>query len=499
MPDCGDQNRSYFLANIKEDNGRVIKIGIDRATPDQESDNSRSLTPDDDDTSSFETLSATWMEYIIGTIEMVPMLSLVAHEIHTQEVESNAKAYIQDRGNLLEEKIERLENDDGELLEKIYELPSSALGPLSAKLKSANRSLRIVRIHRSSQILSLISQYEAVFSDALRKAIGETPRAFISKDSVIAATAVILSEDIQSIKRQIVEEKVDKISRNSHANQIEDIEKRLSLKPLSQALMLKFVEVCERRNLLTHAGGVVNARYLDNLKAKGYSCKDLPEIGQAIPISTPYIMHAAETVALVGLFNIHRIWRKLRPAESATSSSHLINASHEFLIAEEYEIAKAIAKFILDDCENVTESERAFAVINLSLSFFLDESIPPDKRREKTEDALSLRDWSILDGKFALAICCLREEYDKLPARIDGAVRDEIGAEQFETWALFKQVRKLDLFRHKMAEHFGEDSADVICLNVGTSVLEHETVVHESPSDETKNSVSSQKNDKAQS
>ncbi len=67
-----------------------------------------------------------------------------------------------------------------------------------------------------------------------------------------------------------------------------------------------------------------------------------------------------------------------------------------------------------------------------------------------------------MDSKFALALCCLREDYSNLGKLFDACVRDGLEVDAFLTWALFNNARKQQIFQDKMREHFNIEVEAVI-------------------------------------
>lgn len=220
--------------------------------------------------------------------------------------------------------------------------------------------------------------------------------------------------------------------------------------------MKDFGEICERRNIITHASGIVNRRYRERLIQLKFPEKDIPKIGEELDITSNYILRSNGRVALLGFWILHSVWRKISPSESVESMRYIISASHDMLTAGFTKMARRICTLGLS-FDKITDVEKAYLVINLALSYYLEDGVEEVSKKENVEKSLSLREWDIVNGKFALAICCLKEDYENLGEKIDGAVADGVDIHDFMNWALFKKIRGLREFNEKMISHFNVD------------------------------------------
>jgi hypothetical protein len=207
--------------------------------------------------------------------------------------------------------------------------------------------------------------------------------------------------------------------------------------------------------LITHANSVVNSRYIENLRGVWIDESKIPKVGSPLRTESNYTLTANARVSLLGFWVIQSVWRKLHPKETEASSTALISAIHDMLVGGYTKMARRLCEFALENFAGISEKDKAYIIINLALSHQLEDETPADDRKKGIEDALERRDWVIVNSLFALALCCLREDYESLPENLDDAVREGLTEHQLMTWALFTKLRCKPLYAEKMSEHFG--------------------------------------------
>jgi len=81
---------------------------------------------------------------------------------------------------------------------------------------------------------------------------------------------------VEAAREQIIEKEVESVLRDSHSQQIDWLEKKLDI-PLRKDLRIwpEFIELCERRNLLLHADGLVSSQYLAVCKRHDVDLKNI--------------------------------------------------------------------------------------------------------------------------------------------------------------------------------------------------------------------------------
>jgi hypothetical protein len=71
-------------------------------------------------------------------------------------------------------------------------------------------------------------------------------------------------------------------------------------------------EIFARRNVMVHAGGVVNQRYLRAVGTAGMKTPELPPVGTKLGLDEEYLLTASDTLLSLGMLLLSATWMKLR-------------------------------------------------------------------------------------------------------------------------------------------------------------------------------------------
>ena len=85
----------------------------------------------------------------------------------------------------------------------------------------------------------------------------------------VALTDLIEFEDLESVKRDMLEKEIDSIRRQSYVEQFATLERTFDLTLRAFQEWPAFVEIGQRRNLMTHNDGQVKPAILSYMRARG--------------------------------------------------------------------------------------------------------------------------------------------------------------------------------------------------------------------------------------
>lgn len=164
-----------------------------------------------------------------------------------------------------------LKKEDEERLNKLQQL-SKDKEPLS--YEKLNELLTIMdrlslgeEIYRQSIIISLITKFDEFYSTILYVCLKENPKWINTAQKTLTYNDVLNIKSIEDFKKQIIDEEVESLMRDSHWKQIKYLDEKLKLGIFDDYNDIdKFLELTERRNLYVHTSGIVSNIYLSNLK-----------------------------------------------------------------------------------------------------------------------------------------------------------------------------------------------------------------------------------------
>jgi hypothetical protein len=213
----------------------------------------------------------------------------------------------------------------------------------------------------------------------------------------------------------------------------------------------KFVELCERRNLFTHTGGVVTQQYLDICEEFGSDTKG-SRIGQLLSVSPEYYQTAVSVVYEIGAKLCFVLWRKFAKKDAREADKALNELCYELIVKSQYSIAELILTFCIEIAKERGGEDRTIRmmIVNLANAFRLQGN------KEKARSILDKEDWSAADDKFNICVSAVREDVDALIRYMKKlGANGELTIEDFRTWPVFLKLRKNKAFAETFKEIFG--------------------------------------------
>lgn len=400
---------------------------------------------------SFSELLDSWAQSCLGFLDSFPMFLSVAHFVN-HGVSSKEIMALLEKESIHKENLTASEED---LVCSRYSLGRQHLDAVYRKIKRKNQSDRAEDAFSKAQLLAIVAEYEAFIADLLRLSIKETPDSFILSSQTVSASSIIRSQNIDELKKTIIEDHIIDCQRGSHVDVIKNIFKQLKLSTPDEEALREFGEICLRRNTLTHANGVSNKVYRSDMKKLGFAEEKIPSEGTKLHIDNHYMQKAISRVFQMGYFTAHLVWQHLKKDERDVSVKQIINHSHDFLVSGYTKVCGRLCDFGLHSKSPAGQRDRAYLTINLALSFLLNEQLDPQKQKTEVKKALSKRDWSIVDAQFAMALCCINEDYEKFGELFDETKDKHFDLNSFMSFAIFSKVRNQPIFKEKMLEHYG--------------------------------------------
>ena len=250
----------------------------------------------------------------------------------------------------------------------------------------------------------------------------------------------------------MIDREIESLLRESHHQQFASLEEKLAVK-LREGLTIwpKFVELCERRNLLTHTGGIVSHQYLAN--CSNHKC-DVSQIsvGDRLQIDAKYFADAVHVMSEIGLKLGYVFWRKFGKGQRDRADSILNDECYNLIVNRDYRTAEAILSFGCDVLRRGgSDKTRRMMTINLANALRL------QKKESNAKKLLDGEDWGAVNDEFAISVAAVRGEVShviSLMKRIGGSGRPNI--EDYRTWPVFRGMRTNSEFQSAFFEVFGE-------------------------------------------
>ena len=237
--------------------------------------------------------------------------------------------------------------------------------------------------------MGMVSAYDSFLSQLIRCMFVAKPEMLSSSERNISFKDLMEIGSVEEARQRMIEKEVESVIRDSHAQQIDWLEKKLGT-PLRKDLKIwpEFIEICERRNLLSHTDGAVSSQYLAVCREHGVDVGGL-SVGDNVKITAKYYRRAVTVMLEFGTKLAQVIWRKLLPAEIDKADQQLNGLAYGLITKRRYIEARTFLRFGLFEMKKHGEdATRKSMVVNLANA----EKLGGNK--EAAEQILVNEDWS---------------------------------------------------------------------------------------------------------
>nr|WP_309502972.1 hypothetical protein [uncultured Roseovarius sp.] len=332
----------------------------------------------------------------------------------------------------------------------VYSLPSHAYGSINSHVDHSKALVEGAQHLPKISTIGIISSYDAILSDLLRVIFEKRPEIIFTSDREVKFSELLALETLEAVRDNIIRNEIEGVIRNSHHEQFSWMEKKFNMK-LREGLDVwpSFIELCERRNLLTHTGGVVSEQYLKNCEQHDIKVKY--QVGDKLEVDIQYFKSAIDIVSEVGYKLIHTMWRKFSPDERE-QADRVLNETGMNLIAErEYNLAEELLRFGVDQKQHSSDLIKRMMIVNLANAAKLGGN------KDRCEKALSSCDWSATSYQFQICVAAVRNDFKEVKRllKLGGSVI-EITPSDFRDWPVFQDARDDAEVQGVFEEVFGE-------------------------------------------
>lgn len=384
---------------------------------------------------SFSQSMSMYRDSVVATVRLAPVISSI---MITQNIEEIAIK----RG----EKLEELCTDDKE----VYSLPIHTAPKIQEYANHANAALDGSEYLPKIATIGLISSYDAIISDLLRVIFQKKPEIIFTSDREIKFSDLNTFETINDVKESIISKEIESVIRQSHHEQFFWMEKKFSIK-LRENLSVwpDFIELCERRNLLTHTGGYVSEQYLSNCEKFGK--KTQYKLGEKLDVDLDYFRNSINTVSEIGFKLIHTMWRKFAPSDREEADATLNTCGMNLIAKKQYFLAERILDFGVNQKSHHSDLVKRMMIVNLANAIKLGGNL------ERCKKLLNEHDWSATSYHFQICVAAVKNDLNEVIRLLKlGPDIVEINPTQFRDWPVFTEIIKEKEFINTFEEVFSE-------------------------------------------
>ena len=358
---------------------------------------------------------------------------------------------IADRSKIVAEFLEKLSSKkiDGE--SEITTIPANKVEKLLQIVKDLSASGSSLPLSHRGLFLVLISKWDTYFANLLRWVYKTKPEIIDNSLRAITFSELKKIDSIEAARAKIIADEISVVLRDSHGDQFAYLEKKIGATLTKMDIWPTFIEISQRRNLIAHTDGKISPQYLEVCRTHGVKIPETATLDSKLEAPPAYFREACDCLAEIGFKLSQVLSRKLTPDENSKAESHLIDKTFEMIKDEQYALAIRILDFFLSSPMKFNDARgRSICIINLALAHKW------SGEDTKCQEIVTREDWSASSADLLLAVAVLKND--------DGTTIDlmkrigtskEITKESYQSWPLFKNLRKTEIFNKTYKEIFG--------------------------------------------
>lgn len=328
------------------------------------------------------------------------------------------------------------------------------------------REQNFMAILAKSLFTQLFAEFDAYMGELLKIIYLKNDKLLKGISREISLTDLLDFEDLNAVKLSMLEKEIETFRRDSYIDQFSTLEKKFNLSLRKFSEWSQFVELSQRRNILTHNGGLVSDQYLVVCDREGHKFQTKPKIGDSLGVTFDYFSSAARLLSKVGLMLAYTLWSKVFPKELDQMHGALNNMLFKCLQQKRWRLVAELEDFILSPPmrNEVSEIDLRIRIINASIGL---------KFTGNDTDAVHLLesvDWSASYRDFKLAIAVLLEKYDEAVVMMKsiGKTGEILDQHSYHSWPLFSRFRERPEFYEAYADIYGEAFSEKVDTTKGS-------------------------------
>ena len=300
---------------------------------------------------------------------------------------------------------------------------------------------RLAQSVAKSLFIGVFSEYDSFIGQLLKAIYCRKPVLYKSIRREITLTELLEFESLDAVKLDLLDKEIESFRRESYVSQFAELERKFELKSLRDfSEWPRFIEMAQRRNLMTHNDGYVSEQYLTVCKREGVTFDSPLKVGDRLHLPPDYMRNTLLTVSKVGFMLAHTLWRKLLPEDIPVANNAMNDEIYDLLFRGRWVTASEFGTFGLSKpmCSNADEISRRIRLINTAIAFY------GNKRKDQAIKLLDGEDWTACGGEFKLANAVLREDFASAVKTMKsiGPNGPLVSQVAYHTWPLFQEFRK---------------------------------------------------------
>lgn len=388
----------------------------------------------------------TFDDFWSGVLEFLSGSSFLRSSVHlllSSMFSFHAESFVAEHGAQLGKDRKRV---------RYYALSDKKLRSLTAILDERAETVRFSENLPKMLVPALVAQFDAFILRTINDILKSKPEIANSIDKTVSLKELLSFPNIETARASIIDKEIDSVMRDSHEKHLQWIADRVGVKfEPEKELQEQFFELCERRNIIIHNAGRVNAQYLKNCARAGIDVSTLKE-GEVLTVGADYLAKAVSCVIEMAVKINQVCWRKLDPSTIEHAERTINNATYELIYRKKLRLAVRLLEFCRKDVRSWKSDEiRLMTLINHANALRL------LGEKEEAKKLLLTEDWSARSLNFQICADAVLEDYSKCVATFVAHHNSiKIGRVDYADWPVFSGLREFEPFKTAFRDAFGE-------------------------------------------
>ena len=303
-----------------------------------------------------------------------------------------------------------------------------------------------------TQFVDMIAHYDIFLQGIIRKVYYLFPERLNNKKKEIFFEKISSLNSIEEFKKSFIEDIIDTLFRGSHYSQLDFLKDELDcdVKSRNKDVYCGFIEITERRNILTHSSGIIGDQYLNVCKERGA----IPAggKGQKLSVDVDYFKKSCDVLLKLAIVIGYWFWITRAKDERQQADDYIINTVNRLIRDGRSDVAVCILEYVLSQ-----DAPKSKAIYIKRFHLYKLFALKDLNRMEEFEKGIS-EDWTEVNNSIKLKLLVLKEKYDDAIALFKKIKGNEEGVDKmiFSESVIYRDFIQKTEFRDAYQEIYGE-------------------------------------------
>jgi hypothetical protein len=315
-------------------------------------------------------------------------------------------------------------------------------------------------------LIGLVSEYDVFLSELIRMVITKRPEILASSEKVDPSRVLEFSNRDEAFE-YLIEREIESIMvGKNHLDQLKALSKLSGAAvDLNDEAVRNFLEICERRNLFAHTGGVVTELYMQKCKAFKINLPETIKPSVQIPFRPKYFTNAVGTLQELCIKLCHFIWCKVTPDEHKLADAAIHAACFDIIRFGDTAVARRILHYVI----NQTAISSKIMRLRFILLHATALKLSGDVKLAYAE--LDKEEWLATDLRYQILAAAIKDDKETVFNLMKKTVNSgQVTLEDFRTWPAFGPLRSNLTFQEHIRNVFGKEL--IVGLNLPVASAE---------------------------